>query len=172
MIREVLNAILALSLLTAPAAAQIERATVSVDGMSCPFCAFGVEKRLRRVEGVAAVEVAMEKGTATVTAAEEGSIDVAAIPEAVRKAGFTPGPVQVVALGTVRRDTRGDGPVRRVLGTGDGGPDFLLVNLSAEQRRAIDELSGTGSPARVTGEVHFHADELPGLAPERIEKAG
>ena len=28
-----------------PAQAEIRSATVAVDGMSCPFCAFGIEKR-------------------------------------------------------------------------------------------------------------------------------
>lgn len=167
----VLSSVVALSLLAAPGAAQVERARVSVEGMSCPFCAFGVEKRLRRVEGAASVAVAMKESTATITAAEDGSIDVAAIPEAIRKAGFTPGPVQVVARGIVRADDGGDGPPRRLLEAGGGAGAFLLVNLSEEQRQMIGKLAGTGAEVRVTGEIHFHADEPPGLEPAAIERA-
>lgn len=172
MIRRALNTIVALSFLAAPGVAQVERATVSVEGMSCPFCAFGVEKRLRRVEGVASVEVALKEGTATVAAAEDGSIDVAGIPGAVRKAGFTPGTIEIVARGTISGETPEDGPARTVLRVGEGEQEFLLVNLSEEQRRAIEELARTGSRVRVAGEVHFHEGQPSGLEPTKIEKVG
>ena len=43
-----------------PANAQVSSVTVGVDGMSCPFCAFGVEKRLKKVDGAGSVKVAVE----------------------------------------------------------------------------------------------------------------
>jgi len=30
---------------------------VQVDGLSCPFCAYGLEKKLRRVDNVAELEI-------------------------------------------------------------------------------------------------------------------
>ena len=58
-----------------PAHAQVESATVVVEGMSCPFCAFGVEKRLKKVRGVGSIEVNMGVGSASMTASEGESID-------------------------------------------------------------------------------------------------
>ncbi len=37
--------------------AQVTSLTVSVDGLACPFCAYGVEKKLKRVEGVKSIDV-------------------------------------------------------------------------------------------------------------------
>ena len=89
------------------AAAQVGRATVEVKGMSCPFCAFGVEKRLGAVAGVDRVIVDMKDGSAELTASKGQSIDLAAVPDAVRRAGFTPGRIEVTVRGTVRRTAVG-----------------------------------------------------------------
>ena len=93
-------------LLAAPAQAEIRSATVAVDGMSCPFCAFGVEKRLKKVEGVGSVTISAKKGTATLVAKAEESIDVEQIPGAIESAGFTPGSVTVDAVGRVSTDEK------------------------------------------------------------------
>ena len=39
-----------LILLTGVAQARVSALTVAVDGMACPFCAFGVEKKLKTVK--------------------------------------------------------------------------------------------------------------------------
>jgi copper chaperone CopZ len=49
-----------------PAYAQVEDVTIKVEGMSCNLCAAGLERSLRRVEGVAAVKVALASQTATI----------------------------------------------------------------------------------------------------------
>ncbi len=41
--------------------------TVQVDGLSCPFCAYGLEKKLRKVENVARIEIRVNEGRAVVT---------------------------------------------------------------------------------------------------------
>ncbi len=84
------------------AQAQIAEATTDIDGLTCPFCSFGAKKRLKRVGGVGKVAVDVGKGTATLTANPGESIQVQQIPEAVKKAGFSPGGVRVVAVGQVQ----------------------------------------------------------------------
>ena len=42
--------------------AEILEATLQVNGMSCPFCAFGIEKKLRSVDGVQEVDVLLDEG--------------------------------------------------------------------------------------------------------------
>ena len=54
------------------AEAQVSRVTVAVDGMSCPFCAFGVEKRLKKVNGVDSVAVDLKSGLVKLTVQEGG----------------------------------------------------------------------------------------------------
>jgi len=55
--------IIVLGFFVGSVAGQVRSATVEVKGMSCPFCAFGVEKRLGAVAGVDQVIVSMKGGT-------------------------------------------------------------------------------------------------------------
>ena len=147
-----------------PASAQVEGATVLVEGMSCPFCTFGVEKRLKKVQGVGSVEINMGAGSASMSASEGESIDFSSIPEAIRKAGFTPGAIDLSAVGTL---SAGDGErsVFKVSGTDE---EMLLVDLSEEIERKIAEFSATGVRMRVHGVLRSHTDELPTLEPNRV----
>ncbi|MBI3126132.1 MAG: heavy-metal-associated domain-containing protein [Candidatus Tectomicrobia bacterium] len=61
---------------------------VRVDGLACPFCAYGIEKSLSAVEGVKKVEVDIASGLVTVTTADGASIGEPAIRQAVKDAGF------------------------------------------------------------------------------------
>lgn len=60
-----------------------------VDGLSCPFCAYGIEKKLGAVKGVQRIEVDIVSGTVTVTMAEGATLDEATAKKAVKEAGFS-----------------------------------------------------------------------------------
>lgn len=82
----VLLAFLALPL-AAFAAANIYE--LKVDGLACPFCAYGVEKQLGRIEGVNKVEVDLKEGRVVVTMTEGKALSEAHARKAVQDAGFT-----------------------------------------------------------------------------------
>ena len=63
---------------------------IRVDGASCPFCAFGLEKRLGRIEGVADVKLEMKAGKVIVTLEKGATVSEQALRQAVDEAGFTP----------------------------------------------------------------------------------
>jgi len=63
---------------------------VRVDGASCPFCAFGLEKRLGKIKGVNDVKLEMKEGKVIVTLDKGASVSEEALREAVDQAGFTP----------------------------------------------------------------------------------
>jgi len=63
---------------------------VRVDGASCPFCAFGLEKRLGKIKGVNDVKLEMKEGKVIVTLDKGASVSEEALREAVDEAGFTP----------------------------------------------------------------------------------
>ena len=94
-------------LISGTVSAQVSETRVEVNGMSCPFCAFGVEKKLAAVKGVAEVSIDMKSGRAVLIAVDEESIDVAMVPEAVRKAGFTPGTIEIVVRGILFKEGNG-----------------------------------------------------------------
>jgi len=60
-----------------------------VDGMSCPFCAYGLEKRLRELPEVSAVEIRISDGVVRISTKPGHSLGDAALEDAVRKAGFS-----------------------------------------------------------------------------------
>ncbi|MBI4389504.1 MAG: heavy-metal-associated domain-containing protein [Nitrospinae bacterium] len=61
---------------------------IRVDGLSCPFCTYGIEKKLGAVKGVQRIAVDIASGAVTVTMVEGATLDEAAAKRAVREAGF------------------------------------------------------------------------------------
>ncbi len=57
---------------------------IPIEGMTCGGCARSVERALRGVPGVEAVEVRLEPGAAEV----RGEVEKPALEDAIRKAGF------------------------------------------------------------------------------------
>ncbi|MBI4195070.1 MAG: heavy-metal-associated domain-containing protein [Betaproteobacteria bacterium] len=85
------RAILALGLvLTSTSAfATSQGYKLRVDGLACPFCAYGIEKKLSAIKGVQRVEVDIATGIVTVTMAEGTTLDETAAKKAVKDAGFS-----------------------------------------------------------------------------------
>lgn len=61
---------------------------VKILGMSCPFCAYGVEQKLKKLEGVEDLEVQLKTGLATLTMAEGADIPNEELRKVVDQAGF------------------------------------------------------------------------------------
>ena len=82
--------VLALTLLTATAAlADSHVYKLYVDGLACPFCAYGVEKKVGGLDGVEKVVIEIEDGLVAVTLADGATLDEATAKQAVDEAGFT-----------------------------------------------------------------------------------
>ena len=62
---------------------------IGVDGMACPFCVYGVEKQLSKVDGVTEVETELKTGTILMSVSEGVPVDEEAIRQAITDAGFT-----------------------------------------------------------------------------------
>lgn len=62
---------------------------LGVDGLACPFCAYGIEKRLNKVDGITGVEVDIGKSTVRVTLQEGKTLSEVQARQAVDEAGFT-----------------------------------------------------------------------------------
>ena len=69
--------------------AQVEEVGIRVDGLSCPFCAYGVEKKVGGLDGVEKVEIEIEDGLVAVTLADGATLDEATAKQAIDEAGFT-----------------------------------------------------------------------------------
>lgn len=60
-----------------------------VDGLSCPFCAYGLEKKLGAVPGVQGLETNIKDGIVIVTMKDGATLDETMAKKAVKEAGFS-----------------------------------------------------------------------------------
>ena len=44
---------------------KISYVKIEVDGLACPFCAYGLEKKLKKIEGVKNLNIELQQGQAT-----------------------------------------------------------------------------------------------------------
>ncbi len=128
----------------APQALGMLEVTVQVDGLSCPFCAYGLEKKLRKVANVARLEIQVSEGRAVVTPKSGTSLDLDELEQAVRDGGFTPREVSVTARG---RLTELNGAAALELSDG-----ILLLLAGGGQTNALLK-SPSGSVVRVEGQA-------------------
>ena len=125
--------------------------SVQVDGLSCPFCAYGLEKRLRKVENVAKLEIQVNEGRAVIKPEPGTSLDLAELEQAVRDGGFTPRELSLTARG---RLTELDGAPALELSNG-----ILLLLAEDAQTTALLESQGAeggegaGPVVRVQGQA-------------------
>jgi mercuric ion binding protein len=62
---------------------------IEVAGLACPFCAYGIEKKLRALDGVERIETHIKEGAVIVTMKDGATLDEATAKQAVKDAGFT-----------------------------------------------------------------------------------
>lgn len=72
---------------------------IVVGGLSCPFCVYGVEKKLKNLEGVVDIESELETGEFFVKVEDGASLSEETIEELVSKAGFTLVSFEAIVLG-------------------------------------------------------------------------
>jgi len=169
-----------ISVLTVPAFAEIKTVSLRVDGLSCPFCALGLEKKLKKVESVSGVNVHMKKALTDLTLKPQSALDLKAIRKAVKEAGFTLKNIDVGVLGTIIRDNEGF----FVLESQGDKTRFILFDKEHSEARAkslstqmlgndiekkLLQAQNDGKLVLIQGTIHEHAELPPGLLINRVE---
>ena len=127
--------------------AQIEEVRIGVDGLTCNLCAAGLERSLRKLDGVSSVQVALADETATVQLKAGAGFDPDQFRTAVRNAGQEARHFELRLSGAVQRQ---DG--RYSLQPGAGSP--LAVGRSSAARlesyvgKVVRVRARLSSPAR------------------------
>ena len=75
------------------------KVTVRVDGLTCPFCAYGLEKRIKEIPAVQESIISLEDGIVELIPRAGQHIDIDEVKAAVIAGGFTPRGVQVALAG-------------------------------------------------------------------------
>ncbi len=60
-----------------------------VDGLACPFCAYGIEKKLKAIEGTTNIDVDLNKGLVSVNVAEGTELTDEQMKKLFNDSGFT-----------------------------------------------------------------------------------
>ena len=131
--------------------------------MTCPFCAFGIEKKLRAVPGVSEVTIFLDEGRIQLAFLPENDAVPDDIEGAIEKAGFK--------LSTLRLKVRGtlaEVDSRPVLEAGDRARFWLHDEkrreaLSGEALKRLRVAARSGTVV-VSGTVDGEVDGLPALA--------
>ena len=133
--------------------AQVEEVSIRVDGLSCPFCAYSLEKKLKKIDGVGSVSINIDKAVAELQSKKAESIVFEGLNEAVTDAGFTPRQITAIVVGVV--EELGDFVVLKNIGS-----DFMLVlNENEKLRELRSKLQDSEKQVRVEGILTYVAPE-------------
>ena len=86
---------LVLTLAAISANAQERTYHVHVNGLACPFCVYGLERSLGKLQGVQSVSVSLNTGLIQIVMDDGATLDETEIRETIKDAGFT---VELFAL--------------------------------------------------------------------------
>ncbi len=65
------------------------RYLLQVDGLACPFCAYGLEKNFRAIDGVKSIDIDLERGLLTLHTRPGTHFTAAQLEALVDDAGYT-----------------------------------------------------------------------------------
>ncbi|PKA82489.1 copper chaperone CopZ [Ulvibacter sp. MAR_2010_11] len=69
---------------------QMDQFEIQVDGLGCPFCAYGLEKKFKEFKGIKEVKIDIETGDFSFAYPSEKSLSLNDVVTQVEKAGYTP----------------------------------------------------------------------------------
>jgi len=172
-------------LISVPAYAGVETVTLRIDGLACPFCAYGLEKKCKKLEGFQSLNVLIDDGKAIIKWKKDKPIRIAAIQKAVKKAGFTLRGITTIVVGQVFEEK---GKFYLQL-TGPSNQKFYVFNqnpqdkslehqeegsepsLTASVRKNLKKYMRSKQAIRIQGSLHNHpGDSMPVLRIDRMER--
>ena len=95
---------IALIMWSASALADGTQYRMRVDGLACPFCAYGIEKHLKKIDGVDEIDIDLKNGLVTVNVAEGVTLTDAQMTKLFTDAGFTFRSMSMVPLGETKAE--------------------------------------------------------------------
>ncbi|MAZ28604.1 MAG: heavy metal transporter [Cytophagaceae bacterium] len=94
------------------AAQDMDKFYVQVDGLGCPFCAYGLEKKFKEFKGIKDVAIEIETGDFSFSYPADKALTMEAVENQVVKAGYTPITTKVTrADGKVENSEDGAGAI-------------------------------------------------------------
>ena len=125
---------------------------VQVDGLGCPFCAYGLEKKFKEFKGIKNVAIDIETGDFSFDYPAEKTLSLADVENQVVKAGYTPMSGKVVRA---NGETETMGTDTKVIET---------ANLSSA------EIPVLGNCGMCQARIEKAANSVPGVAKASWDK--
>lgn len=122
-----------------------------MNGLACPFCLYGIKKRLNALKGVADIEASFEKATATLWIRPGSSTALWDLSDAVRRAGFSTDTFWITDAGRFRREGAG-----YVFESMTNGERFRIVTDSK-----LDSLTSDTAAGPVVCSLTGHVAAIP-----------
>jgi copper chaperone CopZ len=153
-----------------PAFAEINSVEMQVDGMTCPFCVYGIEKKLEALGEVQSVSSNLKRGNVSIQLKKNGSVNIGRLNEAINESGFTPGKIKINATGrlTTYKLEGKENPALKVTGSGQvflltGAPGHETEeSLEPKELEELENASGnTSEEITITGYIHSHPSGVP-----------
>ena len=83
---------------------QITKVDQEVYGMDCAPCAYGLERGLKKMDGLQEVRVSLNDGKAYLGLADENKLTLRSIQEEVKKNGFSAKKAEVTIMGNATKE--------------------------------------------------------------------
>ena len=77
-----------------------------IKGMACPYCAFGMEKKLKEISGVENVEIELKEGLAYISTLKKQKPSKESIQNIILNAGFTVGKIFYSDTPFIRKENK------------------------------------------------------------------
>lgn len=125
---------------------QMDAFEVQVDGLGCPFCAYGLEKKFKEFKGIKKVAIDIETGDFSFMYPSEKALTMESVITQVEKAGYTPNEAKI---------TRANGDVET-----SGG---ITTELSAESIVVSQQLFVAGKCGMCEARIENAALQVVGV---------
>lgn len=124
--------------------AEIKEVEIGIDGLSCPFCVFGLKEQMKKIEAIDKLNINLKNSLASITLKESSLLNIKDFKNAVKKAGFSIREIKILADGEIV--------------TYD---DFLALKI--KETNQLFTLSNTkelkiGTKVSIKGNVHEHIE--------------
>jgi len=160
-------AVLLLSFTSLASAAPPKRVTAHVEGMACPFCAFNIEKRIKTLKQVpdeANYQASVDEGAVSFDWKADASVDKEAIREQIKKAGFTPGGIEVADGEQTGGDSSAQSTDSEKTNANAAGEGQSISVKAIEQATGVAARSLEGGVVKITwprNDVTVQVDDRP-----------
>jgi copper chaperone CopZ len=168
-----------MTMISATAQNNMDQFQVQVDGLGCPFCAYGLEKKFNELKGIKQVKIDIETGDFSFAYPADKALTMEAVLAQVEKAGYTPVTAKITrangkveASGGTKISVDADNLTQKsVMVAGNCGMCEARINKAASEVNGVASAAWNNSTKMLT--VSFDASVTNLLEIEKaVSKSG